>query len=131
MCAIDLDDTLLGPDHKLSARNAAAIRAVQARGVTVLIASGRMFAATLPTARELELDTPIICYNGAMVKHPRTGETWMERSIPAEIAGLTIVNPAGWTLTAREPADLKTAQNSNRIVIATASGTVKLVFRAR
>ena len=87
MCAIDLDDTLLGPDHKLSARNAAAIRAVQARGVTVLIASGRMFAATLPTARELELDTPIICYNGAMVKHPRTGETWMERSIPAEIAG--------------------------------------------
>ena len=52
-------------------------------------------------------------------------------AIPAEIAGLTIVIPAGWTLTAREPADLKTAQNGNRIVIATASGAVKLVFRAR
>ena len=90
MCAIDLDDTLLGPDHQLSARNARAIREVMDAGIIVLIASGRMFAATLPTARQLDLDTPIICYNGAMVKHPRTGETWMEESVDPQIAGQLI-----------------------------------------
>ncbi len=86
LCAIDLDDTLLGPDHKLSHRNAAAIHAVVEQGVIVLIASGRMFAATMPTARQLDLDTPIICYNGAMVKHPRTGEVWLEHSVAPSVA---------------------------------------------
>jgi Cof subfamily protein (haloacid dehalogenase superfamily) len=81
LCAIDLDDTLLGPDHKLSARNADAVRKTVASGVTVVIASGRMYVTTLPTARELDLDTPIICYNGAMVKDSRTGEAWLERSV--------------------------------------------------
>ena len=87
LCAIDLDDTLLGPDHQLSPRNAIAIRDVVSLGVIVIIASGRMFAATLPTARALDLDTPVICYNGAMVKHPRTGEIWMEQSVPSHLAG--------------------------------------------
>jgi Cof subfamily protein (haloacid dehalogenase superfamily) len=87
MCAIDLDDTLLGPDHKLSDRNARAIRAVIKRGIIVLVASGRMFAAALPSARQLDLDTPIICYNGAMVKHPQTGEVWLEESVQADLAG--------------------------------------------
>ena len=57
------------------------------RGITVLIASGRMFAATLPTARQLGLDTPVICYNGAMVKHPVSGDVWMEEQVEADIAG--------------------------------------------
>ena len=84
LCAIDLDDTLLGPDHRLSARSRAAVRAAAAAGVRVVIASGRMYATTLPTARELDLSTPVICYNGAMVKDPSTGETWMEASLPIE-----------------------------------------------
>jgi Cof subfamily protein (haloacid dehalogenase superfamily) len=87
LCAIDLDDTLLGPDHKLSQRNATAIKKVVEAGVVVLIASGRMYAASLPTAKELQLDAPIICYNGAMVKHPFTGETWMEESVAPAVAG--------------------------------------------
>jgi len=87
LCAIDLDDTLLGPDHKLSQRNAEAIQRVVEAGIVVLIASGRMYAASLPTALELHLDAPIICYNGAMVKHPFTGETWMEESVSPDAAG--------------------------------------------
>ena len=86
LCAIDLDDTLLGADHQLSARNEAAIRAVIAQGVIVVIASGRMFASSLPTALKLNLDTPIVCYNGAMVKHPVTKKVWFENSVPPETA---------------------------------------------
>jgi Cof subfamily protein (haloacid dehalogenase superfamily) len=88
LCAIDLDDTLLNPEHQLSARNAQAIQAVRARGVIVVIASGRMYETSEPFARQLRLDTPIICYNGAMVRHPVTGEIWLQEQVPAELADI-------------------------------------------
>jgi Cof subfamily protein (haloacid dehalogenase superfamily) len=90
LCAIDLDDTLLGPDHKISARNALAVRATVERGVLALIASGRMYQATLRFAEQLDLDTPIIAYNGAMVKHPRTGEVWLHEQVPADLAAIVL-----------------------------------------
>lgn len=83
LAAIDLDDTLLGPDHLISARNARAVRALAARGVTCVIASGRMHEATLRFGEELGLDAPVISYNGAMVKQPRTGDVWHHVRVPA------------------------------------------------
>ena len=88
LCAVDLDDTLLGADHKISARNAQAIAAVRAEGVVVVLASGRMYETTLPFVNQLDLDTPVICYNGAIVRHPRTGETWLQEQVPAELAAV-------------------------------------------
>jgi hydroxymethylpyrimidine pyrophosphatase-like HAD family hydrolase len=90
LCAIDLDDTLLGPDHLLSARNDRAIRTVVSRGVTVVLASGRMFATTVRFAKQLDLDTPVISYNGALVKNPRTGEIWLQESVPPHLAALVL-----------------------------------------
>jgi len=90
LCAIDLDDTLLGPDHQISARNARAVRAAVAKGVIVLIASGRMHAATLRFVDQLGLDTPVISYNGAMVKLPHTGEVWLHERIPAALADIVM-----------------------------------------
>ena len=86
LCAIDLDDTLLGPDHTVSDRNAAAVRAVVAKGVVVVIASGRMHESTLRYVEQMGLETPIISYNGAMVKNPHTGEIWMHDRIGGEVA---------------------------------------------
>ncbi len=86
LCAIDLDDTLLGPDHAVSARNIAAVRAVVAKGVIVVIASGRMHEATLRFVEQMGLETPIISYNGAMVKNPHTGETWLHERIAGDVA---------------------------------------------
>lgn len=86
LCAIDLDDTLLDSEHRISERSHAAIRKVVDRGVIVLIASGRMYASTLRYQEQLGLDTPIICYNGAMVRSPTSGETWLHDQIPAELA---------------------------------------------
>lgn len=83
LAAIDLDDTLLGPDHLISLRNAQAVRALAAQGVLCVIASGRMHEATTRFSEELDLDAPIISYNGAMVKHPRTGEVWHHVRVPA------------------------------------------------
>ncbi len=90
LCAIDLDDTLLGPDHRISARYARAVRAVVERGVIALIASGRMYQATLRFAEQLGLETPIIAYNGAMVKNPHTGAVWLHEQIPANRAAIVL-----------------------------------------
>ena len=90
LCAIDLDDTLLGPDHQISERNFRAVQAIRELGVTVVVASGRMHEAALPYVKQLALDTPIISYNGAMVKHPLTEEVWLQEKIPAKIAATLI-----------------------------------------
>jgi Cof subfamily protein (haloacid dehalogenase superfamily) len=86
LCAIDLDDTLLGPDHLLSDRNYRAIRAVIERGVIVVLASGRMFSTTVRFAEQLDLETPVISYNGALVKNPRNGEVWLQECVPAPLS---------------------------------------------
>jgi hypothetical protein len=70
LVAIDMDGTLL-PAHtqKISQRNAQALRAAQAAGVTVAIATGRRTAFTVPLLQGLGLraDTPLITSNGAVL----------------------------------------------------------------
>jgi len=65
-----MDGTLL-PAHtqKISQRNAQALRAAQAAGVTVAIATGRRTAFTVPLLQGLGLraDTPLITSNGAVL----------------------------------------------------------------
>lgn len=57
LAAIDLDGTLLGPDHTISAANAAAVARLQAAGIEVVLASGRhhttmrAFGESLPGVR--------------------------------------------------------------------------------
>lgn len=86
LIALDLDDTLLGPDLAVSERARAAIARAQKRGVRVTLATGRMFRSALPYARELGLVTPLITYNGGLIKDPLTGEVLRLRTIPAPLA---------------------------------------------
>lgn len=86
LVAIDLDDTLLAEDLTISERNIEAIRRTIEKGVTVTIATGRMYASALPYARQLELDVPLITYQGALVKTSLSGEVLFERLLDAEVA---------------------------------------------
>lgn len=86
LAAVDLDETLLGPDHRISRRNYEAVQRLKEAGVQVVIASGRMHAATTSFARELGLEGPIISYNGALVKEMTSGEVYYHRPLPAEYA---------------------------------------------
>jgi len=85
LIAIDLDDTLLHDDLTISLRAKEDIRKVIAKGITVTLATGRMFAAALPYARELELNVPLITCQGAMVKRV-DGELIYHKTIPLELA---------------------------------------------
>jgi Cof subfamily protein (haloacid dehalogenase superfamily) len=65
-----MDGTLLpATTQKISQRNAQALRAAQAAGVTVAIATGRRTAYTTPLLEGLGLraDTPLITSNGAVL----------------------------------------------------------------
>ena len=95
LLALDLDGTLVkasttvpaGDDtHGITARSRTAIRAAQDVGVTVTIATGRMFQSARRFAASLDIHTPIICYQGAMVKHPDTGEILASHVLPIEPA---------------------------------------------
>ena len=68
LVALDLDDTLLNDQIQISQKNKEAIQACLEKGVQVTLATGRMFRAAAPFARELGLGLPIITYQGALVK---------------------------------------------------------------
>jgi hydroxymethylpyrimidine pyrophosphatase-like HAD family hydrolase len=42
--------------------------------VHVIVVTGRMFRATRPYLEEAGLDDPVICYQGALVADPASGE---------------------------------------------------------
>lgn len=86
LLALDLDGTVIGPDLIVSNAVQQAITDAQARGVAVTIATGRMFGASLPFAKLFNIHTPIICYQGAMVRHPQSGEVYHHVPMPNELA---------------------------------------------
>ena len=86
LVAIDLDGTLLDKEHQLSEGNRKAVMELAESGVIVVLASGRMYATILPFAQMMRLESPIISYNGAMVKDMKTGELVCHTPIPSSIA---------------------------------------------
>lgn len=82
LLALDLDDTTLNRESRLSPGNRAALLRAGALGVEIVIASGRAYD-TLP--REM-LTFPgvryAICSNGAGVYEVATGKTILHRTVP-------------------------------------------------
>ena len=66
--ALDLDGTLLDPEGEVAPETAAAIaRAVEA-GILPVLCTGRRPRKTIPIARSLGLETPVVCNSGALIK---------------------------------------------------------------
>ncbi len=70
LVAIDLDGTLLRTDHTISPYNQKVIRELIARGVHILIATGRTFTAAKQYHNLLGLESPMINCNGGFVYDP-------------------------------------------------------------
>ncbi len=71
MVAIDVDGTLLRTDGTIAIEDRQAIAAARERGITVTLATGRLSSSTLPVARMLDLDDPLVCADGAVLYCPR------------------------------------------------------------
>lgn len=84
--ACDLDRTLMGEDAVLRPRTIAAIAAARDSGIRTLIVTGRMYRAVLPYLRAAGIEDPVVCYQGAVVADPRTGEFLRHVPVPLELA---------------------------------------------
>jgi HAD superfamily hydrolase (TIGR01484 family) len=79
LIAIDMDGTLLLPDHTISPAVKAAIAAARERGVNVVLTTGRPYAGVHSYLKELHMEQPgdyCITYNGALVQKPVTAAPW-------------------------------------------------------
>lgn len=81
LVAMDADDTLVTDELVIHAAVIEAIATAREQGVRVIIATGRMFRSVLPYARLAGVDSPVIAYNGGLVR-TLEGETMSHRPVP-------------------------------------------------
>ena len=101
---LDVDGTLLDPAHRLSPANVAAVARARAAGLHVLLASGRSARALEGVVAALELDGPLIAFNGALTFRPADGTiealdgTTLDRDVAADVLRLARAHgiEAGW-----------------------------------
>jgi hypothetical protein len=85
MVAIDLDGTLLNSDKEITQTTATILRAAREQaGVKIVLATARPPRSVMPFYDLLDLDTPMINYNGALVIDPTCQHVLMHRPIPAK-----------------------------------------------
>jgi hypothetical protein len=86
MVVIDIDDTLITDEKEITPGTKAALAAAVERGAIVTLATGRMYASARQIAGRLELNVPIITYQGSLVKNMLDGEVLYERALPADVS---------------------------------------------
>ena len=89
LLAIDIDGTLLDPQFKISAQNLAALRATHAKGIDIVLATGRRHDYALPIAQEIGVPCWLISSNGALIRSS-AGETFYFDRLPAAMAARLI-----------------------------------------
>ena len=85
MLVLDMDDTLLTDDHKISDENKEMLSKAQELGVYVVLASGRPTPAMTAYAKELQLDNSfMISYNGAVITDLKEDKIIFEQTLSQE-----------------------------------------------
>jgi Cof subfamily protein (haloacid dehalogenase superfamily) len=74
---------LISEDYVLRPRTRAALTAARERGLRVIVVTGRMFQAVRPYLTGPE---PVVCYQGAAIVDPTSGEFLHHVPVPLELA---------------------------------------------
>jgi len=86
LVAIDLDGTVVDRAGFIVPGAAGAVRQLLSRGITVTLATGRMYQPSTRFARELGITAPLICYQGALIRDPSSGETLWHKPLSVPLA---------------------------------------------
>ena len=86
LIAIDLDGTLVNQEGVILSSSRKAIRRAIDCGVKVILATGRMYQPSTRFAQELGVSTPIICYQGALIREPYSGSVLWHKPLPVPTA---------------------------------------------
>lgn len=87
MIALDMDGTLLNPQHEITAAVKSAIEQAKAKGILVVLASGRPYIGMQKYIAELGLNVPgqyCISYNGGLVQRAEDGHPILETTLGIE-----------------------------------------------
>lgn len=74
LLVLDIDGTIAGESNQIRPTVLEAIAAVQAKGVQVAIATGRMYCAALRFHQAVGSRLPLISYQGAFIQDPSTAQ---------------------------------------------------------
>ncbi|MGC9372929.1 MAG: Cof-type HAD-IIB family hydrolase [Thermovirgaceae bacterium] len=98
MIVLDLDGTLLTSQNTLTERSVRAVAACTGRGITLTVATGRVFHSVLPFARKLRLTDALITANGAEIRAPADKNALYYRPIERGLARevLAFFREKGW-----------------------------------
>lgn len=86
LIALDLDGTLVGEVRIIPSRTRDVVRQAIDQGCLVTIATGRGFAPTARFARDLGVNAPLICFQGALIQDHRDGTVVHTATIPTHLA---------------------------------------------
>lgn len=84
LVVLDIDGTIAGMSNRVRPAVCEVIAAVQAQGVKVAIATGRMYCSALKFRSQINSREPMITYNGAWIGNPETGERLAHWPVPSE-----------------------------------------------
>jgi len=87
MVATDIDGTILGYDFVFKPSVKKYITELQDLGIKVVLVTGRMHYATEKIAKELGISTPLVSYQGGLIKEQgENGKVLYEKTLPPERA---------------------------------------------
>lgn len=79
LLALDVDGTLLKPNHRLTKETKSAIEYAKQKGVYVTLATGRAFPSAQKVANALNLNTDLITHDGAFIASTMENPTYERR----------------------------------------------------
>lgn len=87
--ATDMDGTLLGTDHKISTLNKETLLKAQAKGIHLILASGRPLSGLIHQFEVMELNlenSSLLAFNGAIIVDAKTHEVHISDTIKLDVA---------------------------------------------
>ena len=67
LIALDLDNTLLEKNLTIAEKTLSLLQECADRGITIVIATGRLYYSAAKYAKQIGLSTKVLCYNGCLV----------------------------------------------------------------
>ncbi|MBP0000942.1 MAG: HAD family phosphatase [Cyanobacteria bacterium SID2] len=86
LLVLDIDGTIAGKSNQISEAVKDAIRKVAAQSIPVAIATGRMYRSALRFHREIDSPLPLICYQGALIKDPKSDRVYRHTPLCPDLA---------------------------------------------
>ncbi len=86
LLVVDIDGTIAGPSNQVSDRVLNALHQVQAQGIPVAVATGRMYSSAQRFHQVVQSQLPLIAYQGAWIQNPHDQTLHQHTPLPADRA---------------------------------------------